>query len=117
MTTYERTPALAAYIDGALENSQIEAEMVRKLIAACAEAGTPIKSFYDGEERGKFTSDDPLEILDVVFNLDEVYLYTTDDRMVFIVFGNDPDELFCDYSVSLEDLITPICDWATEQMQ
>lgn len=111
MTDYVRDPALAAFIDGALKRNPAEHEIVLELIKRMAAAGKPIVKFYDGGERGKFKSDDPFEILDIVFNLDEVYLYTETGAMIFLVFGNDPDELICDYSTSLDDIIDPLMTW------
>lgn len=108
-TEYERDPRLAAFIDGQIQARPLEAELVKQLIAGFAADGKPIVSFFDGEEEGTCTSEQ--EILDIVFNLDEVRLYSADGHMVFLVMGQFPDTI-TDYTVGIESIIDPVQAWA-----
>lgn len=104
---------LTLYINRAIASNPIEAAMLARLYKAAEDAGDPIVSVDDGGENVEVTT--IREVYDNVFNLDESRLYTERGRMVYIVMGNEPYELFCDYSSSLEDIINPISEWAETQ--
>lgn len=86
----------------------LEATIVRKIAKAMRDNGTPITSIEFGEEPEtvKTTSD----ILNLAFNLDELYLITADDRWIKLTMGEGLD-IMCDYCSSLEEALTPVTDW------
>ena len=104
---------LTEYINKALENNPIEAEMLKKFYEASEAAGDPVVSVYDGGEDVKVST--LREVYDNVFNLDESYIYTASGSYAYIVMGNEPYELFSDYTVDLEGILSPISEWAEEQ--
>jgi hypothetical protein len=113
MTTQSAEEAAKArfqrFIDDAIEKNPIEALLVRRLIKDMAAAGTPIVSTYDRVEYVKV--DGEREILEQVFNLDEVFLLTKRKSYVFLVMGNEQD-IFADYTMDLEPIMAPIQRYA-----
>lgn len=107
----EMTPRLRAFLDEVIANSPIEVEIVRRVVRAMREAGTPVVSVWDGEERTAATREQ--DILDLVFNLDIAYLETASGSWVMIMLGHEWDAL-ADYAVSLEDALAPVEAWIEE---
>lgn len=85
-----------------------EATTVRKVWKALKDAGNPVVRVWDGEESVPVATRD--ECLEAVFAVDQAWLYTASDQMVFVVLGNEWDAL-SDYSVSLEDVLKPVNDY------
>lgn len=65
-----------------------------------------------GEEFHNLTTED--EVIAEVMSCDDGYfiVFDGDQRIGFIwfVFGNDPEEVICDYATSLSYLIDPLTD-------
>ena len=99
---------LSPFIQNAVDNNFIEAEIVKRLFKALAAAGNPVVNVWDGEEDNPVTTLE--EVYEVVFNLDQSHLFTESGAWVFLVSGNDWD-MISDYNVSLEDAIKPVNDW------
>ena len=89
-------------------NLPAEAAIVRKIVRTLKAAGTPVVQVHDGEEFITVKGEE--ETLEAVFAVDMARLYTADGRWVLIILGNGWDAL-SDYSVSLEDILTPVQDW------
>lgn len=87
----------------------IEADIVKRVIKALADNGTPVTTidYGDGEAVAVIEEDD---ILNEVFNLDEAYLVTDSGAWVRLVMGEGWDAL-CDYTTSLDKPIEPIMQW------
>jgi len=99
------TTDFSAFIANSIKSHPAEATIVRKVFKALKEAGTPITSVWDGEENTKVGS--LQEVLELVFNLDEAFLRTSDGSWVRIILGNEWDAL-CDYTVDLEDALASV---------
>lgn len=104
----EMTPRLRAFLDKVIANSPTEVEIVLRVVRAMREAGNPVVSVWDGEERTAATREQ--DIIDLVFNLDIAYLETTSGDWVMIVPGNKWDAL-ADHTVYLEDALAPVDAW------
>lgn len=94
-----------AFINREIAARPIEADIVRRVIAALAEAGTPVVNVWDGVESTPVVTE--RDIMEQVFNLDEAYLYTTSGAWVRLVMGNEWD-LIADYLISLEEALDPV---------
>lgn len=89
-----------------------EAKIVRKIIRALKAAGDPIVSVWDGEEQVEVSTE--ADIMAQAFNLDSLGLYTKSDAWVGLQMGEGLD-IMADYSVSLEEALTPVNDWIDAQ--
>jgi len=98
---------LKAFIAEAIKNNPVEAQIVRKVIKALTDAGTPVVQVFDGEETEKVKTTQ--DILDIVFNLDEAWL-ETESGWVRLTMGNEWDTI-CDYTLNLEEALKPVNDW------
>lgn len=96
------------FIANQIARRPIEAAIVKRLVKAFAEAGKPIVKVGDGETLYRVEGLD--EINREVFNLDEAWLITEDESWVFLTMGEQQD-LICDYSINLEDIIAPVQSW------
>ena len=76
------------------------------LLETLQKHGVTILSVDNGESKTKFDADDLDNFIDEMTACDEAYLtVSTSDgakRVLYLVYGNDPGELVCDYSVSPE---------------
>ncbi|MEQ6896277.1 hypothetical protein [Microbacterium sp. KR10-403] len=99
------TTDFATFIASSIKSHPAEATIVRKVFKALKEAGKPVTSVWDGEENTKVTS--LQETMELVFNLDEAFLKTSDGSWVRIILGNEWDAL-SDYTVNLEDALASV---------
>lgn len=88
--------------------ARIELKIVRRLLRDLQAAGHKLV-IDDGEEETPVT--DETEALKLLFNLDEAHIMT-EKSFVFLVFGNDGNEVICDYGMTLEPILAPINKWA-----
>lgn len=80
-----------------------------QLFELLAKAGYHSPAIWDGEEETPVKTAE--EAADIVMNLDQAHLYVTKDdktSWAFFVLGNDPEEVICDYTVDLEDVVGPL---------
>lgn len=77
---------------------------------ALKKAGWTDPSVWDGEEDTPVTT--AKEAADIVMNLDQARLYVKgplgSEGWVFFVLGNDPDEVICDHTVNLSEVLDPL---------
>lgn len=106
----EMSATTRAFVDNEIRQRPREATLIRKLCRALRENGTPVTEVYDGAEFTKVAT--TADVLSLVFNLDEAYLFT-DQRMayVFVVMGEFPDTI-ADYTLNLESAVEPVMQWA-----
>ena len=88
-----------------------EAKIVRKIIRTLKEAGDPVTGVFDGVEYVQVSGEH--SILEVVFSVDQSWLYTKSGKRVLIILGNGEDAL-SDYSTDLEETLTPFWEWHTK---
>lgn len=114
MTThpaYEEAPTMSTYaerIAQAIAARPVEARLVRKVYRALNSAGTPITRVWDGgawEEIDGCTA-----FVNLAFDLDELRAYTAEGSWVFLTMGEEWD-ILCDYTVDLEDALTPVHEY------
>lgn len=99
---------MSTYISDQIKARPLEARKLRRIYRACAENGTPVTSLYDGEESTDVLSID--HFVELAFNLDEFTAYCRDldsegqdlSPSLFIVMGEDPDDMLADYDMSLD---------------
>jgi hypothetical protein len=103
-----RAKHLRIYIDKQVAQRPVEANIIKRIVKAMSEAGTPITQAFDSEEFVPVT--DEQSILDQAFNLDEVTLFTADGQGIYLTMGQEWD-LICDYHLSLEKTLEPIMVW------
>lgn len=94
----------------------IVGELLKVLIEKFGSVGV------DDGEGDTFKSNDPVELEDLIFNLDECYIWTglnspenlneAAARFVYLIFGNGNLglDLISDYSVGLEATLKPVFD-------
>lgn len=99
---------IAQQIAQQIKRRPIEARIVRKVVRALKAAGTPVVKTWDGFEWVEVRTE--REVLETVFNLDEVRLYTADDGWVYLVMGQDWDTL-CDWTMDLDEALMPVNDY------
>lgn len=79
---------------------------------ALIEAGWTDASVWDGEENTPVTT--AQETTDIVMNLDQAHLYVKgplgSEGWVFFVLGNDPDEVICDHTTNLSEVLDPLTE-------
>lgn len=90
---------------------------IRQVIRALRKAGYTLTGGHDGEDffewpkRGKASED---WLIDNLTACDDSTLHTWKDgegnSHVYFVLGNDPEEVVCDYGVSLEPVIGPLTE-------
>jgi hypothetical protein len=92
------------YIEAQIAARPIEVGIIRRIWDALEDAGSPVVTVWDGEER---TGVHDLEgVFELVFNLDVVWLETK-AGYIFLAMGEEWD-IICDYSTSLEDALAPV---------
>ena len=73
---------------------------VARIVARALDKGY-LLTVYDGEELPVMHSDDAEEVMDNLGHCDEEWLHVENDArqkigVIFLVYGNDPDEVVCD---------------------
>lgn len=85
---------------------------IRQIIRALRAAGYTLDSVNDGEEDVPVKTE--TEAIEAIMAVDCATLYvdhpTKRSSHVFFVLGNDPEEVACDYGVSLSDVIDPLTE-------
>lgn len=95
------------FIEAQIAARPIEVGIIRRIWEALEDAGTPIVTVWDGEER---TDVYDLEgVFELAFNQDEVWLETKRGN-IFLTMGEEWD-IICDYHTSLEDALKPVNDY------
>lgn len=74
----------------------MEATHLRKAYKEMKKAGNPITSVYDGEEELPVRT--MAEMLEVIYSVDECWLKGEKGGYIYIVLGNDWDEVIADYT-------------------
>jgi hypothetical protein len=95
---------LKEFISGQIAHNPIEALIIRKIVKALADAGKPVVSVWDGEERHLVGN--VADVFEQAFNLDEVTLETK-ESFVFLSMGEGWG-CVTDYGLSLEDALKPV---------
>lgn len=90
-----------------------EVTILSRIVNALKNAGDPVVKVWDGEEESPVLTTG--DVMHLAFNLDELHLYTKSGAFVFLVMGQDYDML-TDYSVSLEEALTPVNNWIDKHM-
>lgn len=90
---------------------EIESKVIRKAIRAMKAAGDPIVEVFDGEETIKVTGEK--DILGVVASVDMSGMYSKSGAWIGVILGNLQDCIY-DYSVSLEDILNPVYEYAAQ---
>lgn len=92
-----------------------DAEAMRLILDGLVEAGCKVTHVHDGEEPNPVGSID--EALVLLNNLDEATVwidlppgYDRSNSFIYFVMGNSPEEVACDYGVSLSPLLDPIIE-------
>jgi nicotinamidase-related amidase len=86
----------------------LEVQTVNRIVRAMREAGDPVVSVWDGEEDNAATT--ATQVREIVFSVDEAWLYTRSEGWIFLVCGNEGDML-TDYTLRLETALKPVNDW------
>lgn len=86
---------------------------IRQVIRALVAAGYTLVEVFDGEENVPATTESAA--IEAVMAVDDATLFvrTPDgsrNPWVRFVLGNDPEEVVCDYVVSLSPVIDPVID-------
>lgn len=102
------TDSLRAFLDESMAHRPLEVKMVKKIVKALREAGTPVVAVWDTEEEEAVNTTQ--NVLDIVFNLDEAWLLTADRSWVRLSMGEGFD-MICDYTVDLEEALKPVNEW------
>lgn len=104
--------ALSEWTASAVQNLPKEANLVRKVVKALKDAGTPVVNVWDGEELVPVSGEH--QVLDAVFAVDMSWLRTASGAEVLIILGNEWDAV-SDYSESLEAALDPVIQYAIDQ--
>lgn len=80
---------------------------IRQVYRALKEAGNPVIFVFDGEENVPVKNEN--ECVDAVTAVDDAFANTADGWVRFVL-GNAPEEVVCDYTVNLSDVLDPILD-------
>jgi hypothetical protein len=89
-------------------SNRIELRIVRKVITALKNNGTPVVKVYDTEEYVPVTN--ATEAIEATFAVDEAFLMTATGSWVRITLGNEWD-VITDYTTDLEDALQPVSDY------
>lgn len=93
-------------------------EAITLILDGLRERGVVVTEAFDGEEMFKVST--TAEAVAVIMTVDEgtVYVRKPDgsESFIYFVLGNAPEEVACDYGVSLEEYIDPIVGPWWEQM-
>lgn len=86
-------------------------EAISSIISGLTKAGVKMLSVVDGANE-EFAFEDKKEALDNLTSCDEsvlnVLLPDGKQSHIYFVLGNDPEEVACDYGVSLSPFLDPI---------
>lgn len=96
---------LSEFIDDAMAHMPAERKILRHVVRALRENGTPVRFVFDGEEEVEVHTLRDIQMQ--VFNLDDAYLFTESGSWVRLVLGNEWDTL-TDYTTDLEDALAPV---------
>lgn len=97
---------------------EIEHRIVRKYIKAVLDAGYSVRAIESGgEELHPWSEKMPPN--DALFACDDLVIHCRKAEggsisFIYFVFGNEPGEVVNDYSVSLEEVIAPINQYAEQ---
>lgn len=89
---------------------------IRQIIRALRKAGYTLTGGHDGDDFFEVAADVSEDVLidEHLTVCDESTLHTWKDgegnSHVYFVLGNDPEEVACDYGVSLEPVIGPLTE-------
>jgi hypothetical protein len=93
---------------------KLEMQILRKTVKVLLEAGFSL-TVFDGEEDTVKQSTSFKEIVAALRTTDEDWLYTYRNgqktSFIYLVYGNDPWEVICDYGVSLDDILKPVFEY------
>jgi len=87
---------------------------IRQTIRALRAAGYELTEVFDGEDRVLVQTE--ADALDAITAVEDAYLFVTHSAdpvphtWVRFVLGNDPEEVVCDYTTNLEDVIGPLTE-------
>lgn len=90
---------------------------IRQIIRALRKAGWELAYVDDREEQTKVKTES--EAIETITGVDEAFLHVNRGKVgdlgpergyVFFVLGNDPEEVACDYTINLSDVIDPLTD-------
>lgn len=85
---------------------------IRQTIRALRAADYVLDYVHDGEEEVKVSNED--EAIEAITAVDNAHLFVTHaterPSHVWFVLGNDPEEVVCDYGVSLSHVIDPLTE-------
>lgn len=84
---------------------------IRAIIRALRAAGWILTDVHDGEEEVVTTTEN--DAIEAITAVDAARLYVTRQGKVghvFFVLGNDPEEVACDYTVNLSEVIDPLTE-------
>ena len=97
-----------------MHHCPVESKIARKIIRDLKKAGNPIESvWYDSSGYETVTVAGENAILNAIFAVDACWLLPQGDGWIFFVIGNGWDAI-SDYTTTLEDVIDPILDWASD---
>jgi hypothetical protein len=86
---------------------------IRQAIRALRAGGYTLDRVYNGGDDDEPVSNEREAIAEIMA-VDEATLWVRDSSGkawgVFFVMGNSPDEVICDYHVSLSDVLDPLID-------
>lgn len=86
---------------------------IRQTIRALVDAGYTLLEVFDGDEMIRTRTE--TEAVDAIMAVDDATLFVRTplgDRNPWVrfVMGNDPEEVICDYVVSLDHVIDPLME-------
>lgn len=83
---------------------------IQQTIRALKEAGWELHQVADGGDENENVATEP-EALDAIMAVDDAYLIVKrgdDTGWVRFVLGNDPEEVICDHTADLSDVLDPL---------
>lgn len=85
---------------------------IRQVIRALRNAGYVLDSVYDGEDEPNVSNEN--EAIEAITAVDSATLWVKNSEGkrygIFFVLGNSPEEVVCDYHVSLSHVIDPLTE-------
>lgn len=85
---------------------------IRQTIRALKAAGWTLDRVYGGEDEDQPVTTET-EAIDAVTAVDDAHLHVkrgAETGWVRFVMGNDPDEVICDRTLTLSDVLDPLTD-------
>ena len=111
--TYNSDRYAIQFTHDSIARRPLEARIISRIVDVLGEAGDPVVRVWDSEEESPVSSVG--DVVHLAYNLDELWLYTQSGAVIFLVMGQDWD-ILTDYSVSLEDTLTPVTEWIYKNM-